>query len=762
MRLISSSQRGFIGHKKHLGVDQIDIDFTQFGEGLIAFVGENGLGKTTTLENLQPFRQLVSVSGPLQKYCHLRDSHRDNTFEAGGVIYRSKILINAETGKQKAYLYADDEPLNNGNTDTYDAIVRERFQSPSLFFRSLFLSQKVESFQKLNTGARQKLFHELIGSDHILLYSESAKEKAKPILNEIDVKRSVLAMHQRKLEDLEETQTLLTQAQADLEKSSLDVATAKTVVETLTAAIHDLEIRQQQAQAAATHRSELQKRVVVFTQERQNLQRLIEDASNQQTAKTSEINAGIERAQKIADNKELIDLKCAELDTTRAEIEGLQEQEKAVAELRREKAEAEARVQRLESAMKQKTLRAEQLVVQIRAEAKRTEIAGQVPCNGMDLQTTCPLLKDARESQDRIKALREEEILTVILSDEIAEISTAKQAVADIEFKIIGSDFDVVKLETKRADLAKLVAGGWTQHQQDCAVASQKIEALRAQQQTLDADTRHRITELQAQVETKTAELKTVETEVDALAEQALIYLTLTAEITTKTTDKESCTANLRTLADRYDAALKQMATMEAKIEDCNASQTAAVTIETELSGLVKEAEEWLFLARACGKDGLQQLELSVAGPGVSVIANEIMRDLFDSRWQVEFETTRPLADGSGQREVFDIWVYSDGDRQELETLSGGEAVWVENALSQAIAIYNRRKTGCDLRTLFLDEKDGALDIGNAMRYLEMLESARRQAGAYQTLVITHRKEFLNLISQQIRLIPGKGIEIIT
>jgi len=63
MKIRNIKLRGFIGIQKGLGLDEIALDVSGLS-GLIALEGANGMGKTTLLENMQPFRMLPSRAGP--------------------------------------------------------------------------------------------------------------------------------------------------------------------------------------------------------------------------------------------------------------------------------------------------------------------------------------------------------------------------------------------------------------------------------------------------------------------------------------------------------------------------------------------------------------------------------------------------------------------------------------------------------------------------------------------------------------------------
>ncbi len=67
MKINNLKLRGFVGVKKGLGLDEIELDLSGLS-GLIALSGQNGAGKTSILESLQPYRTLASRSKALQHH----------------------------------------------------------------------------------------------------------------------------------------------------------------------------------------------------------------------------------------------------------------------------------------------------------------------------------------------------------------------------------------------------------------------------------------------------------------------------------------------------------------------------------------------------------------------------------------------------------------------------------------------------------------------------------------------------------------------
>ena len=141
-------------------------------------------------------------------------------------------------------------------------------------------------------------------------------------------------------------------------------------------------------------------------------------------------------------------------------------------------------------------------------------------------------------------------------------------------------------------------------------------------------------------------------------------------------------------------------------------------------------------------------------GPGIAAIANKLLQAAYGSRFQVEFRTTRMGGQGSKRKQIedFQIWILDseDGSEQLMETLSGGESVWVKRAIYDAFGIVRDQNTGQRFLTSFQDECDGALDTEARLAYFRMLEAAHRESGRHHTIIITHSQEAQEMTAQRI------------
>jgi exonuclease SbcC len=133
----------------------------------------------------------------------------------------------------------------------------------------------------------------------------------------------------------------------------------------------------------------------------------------------------------------------------------------------------------------------------------------------------------------------------------------------------------------------------------------------------------------------------------------------------------------------------------------------------------------------------------------------------------VEIRTTRMAGKGSRTKQVedFEIVIHDTerGTEQPLDTLSGGETVWIRKALYAAFGIIRARSTGTKFLTTCMDEADGALDPDARRRYIAMLEAEHAAAGRHHTIVITHSEAAQEMIPSRIdmRELAGAGKEAV-
>jgi exonuclease SbcC len=206
----------------------------------------------------------------------------------------------------------------------------------------------------------------------------------------------------------------------------------------------------------------------------------------------------------------------------------------------------------------------------------------------------------------------------------------------------------------------------------------------------------------------------------------------------------------------------KTLGVVEEKLRNIERAKQTLAELELRIEHLNGEISEWALLKKAFGMDGIIPLEIADAGPAIATIANELLL-AFGGRYSVRIDTQLATANAKSLKEGFDIIVLDAliNEEKSLSRLSGGQKTWVEDAITKAICIFNSQKHGKSYRTLFTDEKDGALDAVKKREYFQMKREVLRLGGYEREYCITHTPELLAQADAVIMIRDG-SIEVST
>jgi DNA repair exonuclease SbcCD ATPase subunit len=188
--------------------------------------------------------------------------------------------------------------------------------------------------------------------------------------------------------------------------------------------------------------------------------------------------------------------------------------------------------------------------------------------------------------------------------------------------------------------------------------------------------------------------------------------------------------------------AIAKVASLKTEIETSSKTMAALSDVCRAIDAMEIDRSDCQQLAYAFGKEGIQLMEIDAAGPAVSDLINEYLHSCFGHRFTVKLITTaaKKTGDAGDEKNVFDLIVFDNeqGREAKVQSLSGGEKVYIGLATQLAIVSYLNHKSGLKPKLIVLDECLGALTEDNAQIAVQMLRHARQMIGLKHLLFVAH------------------------
>lgn len=195
--------------------------------------------------------------------------------------------------------------------------------------------------------------------------------------------------------------------------------------------------------------------------------------------------------------------------------------------------------------------------------------------------------------------------------------------------------------------------------------------------------------------------------------------------------DLERMRREKRLADERVGGARQKLGALEAFEQ-----QRAACQVERERrafdQGLFEELRE------AFSKRGVPAMIIETAVPELERSANELLARMTDGRFHVRIETQREIKTGD-LREALDIIISDELGSRPYELYSGGEAFRIDFAIRIALSRMLARRSGAQLRSLFIDEGFGTQDARGREHLISAINSIQDDFDLI--LVITHIEE---------------------
>lgn len=769
MKNLQLRLKGFIGIKKGLGLDEISVDLSGMS-GLIALSGPNGHGKTSILDNLQPFRTLPSRKRAIKNHVFLRDSEKEFSFKFNGDEFRTLVKIDAQSERSEGYIWVNGsgKSLVDGKAGQYDAAIREIFGSQELFVNSVFCAQGSKKLNEMRKGELQGLFAEFL---RLFKYQEWEKtsgtastilmSKVDEVCKEMDSQRKVLSEENRVRDEIHLLESKKTTAIKD--------------IEILKGGKKSTEDEIKRLEKAEAQNDLLRESVKASQATEQRIAKEVEDIKNE---------GGIE-IKGLRDEKHQCGLEIISLDS-------ILENEAEIREAAKEAEITEGETEVMEASL---SVARDDLDKRIEGVKVAERVSSNFEYNAqkeVGHQTTdIKLLKNRIESTEKLAAgldARDPECTSTICSfivDSLAaakllpslkkELSESEEWLKNLKTdhekrrELFTGDIKKVKELLSEADnhykkilkeVERLKSNLATQKRlakdlPRVEVAVSKKEAFQRQLADLSKKIDERIEFWNGLFKRKKNELE--ETKQNTLKLHADIIEDADKKLAAVRKELEAVESNIVRMAETeipaIEAGLQRVKNELSEIEKTKQEYDKKSAVEGHL---INEVADWSYLKAACGKDGLRNLEISSVAPVISGYANDLLTSTFGPAFTVKFRTQ----DEESMREVFDILVIGeDGSETLLDELSGGERVWILKALRLALTLISKEKGGIDFQTALSDEEDGALDVENAKNFIRLYRSFMAEGNFEDCYFISHKPQAIAMADHIMQFQNG-GISI--
>lgn len=687
---------------------------------------------TTIIENCHPYPCMLSRVGSLKDHFCLKDSHRILIYRSStGRRYKITMQINGTSksiGTVYTVVYQDGdkawEPVKSvdGTNESYVNWVESTFGNKDLFLRtSFYTNAAIKNFPDLSQatkGDKMQLFSTLAGTDFLSVFSDQAKQNVKLIEKDIDDIKGNLKdfdnIEAREKEDkktIEEDTALLEEHKANLESDKQSLNEYNELQKAFIQCSATYDIYRQQKSDKTLELDKLHRQVV---QSDNNI-----EGYNQHLADFDQYQSDLKwYEENMALRKELV----------------IKEKN-----LREKLNNAQAEMDKKESVYNSKKDRYTDIAHIIQNNAKDIEhLSKSIP----DLNGKCPvcgapleshkkeeLEKEVKTINDKIDTLKKE---TAPLEEEYKELGkwirdnslqNFKSTLTDLSNQITDVSNDIISIDTYAED-----------------IDIDQIKDLLNNTESKLAEESKRNAELKEAEHKLNLEILDLEDKLNNIPED---YTDKIARITRGIENTQEQIANLNA----------EISLLKKDLDAIKDSENLRKEIKSKIKGLQEDIKDYELIHQAFGNNGIQALELDSAAPEISDIANSILLETYGDRFQISFDTQRDTKDGRRIDDfVINVFDSENGRMKRLDLISSGEGTLIKQTLYYAFSVIRARKTGFCFKTRFLDESDSALDSELRVKYLRMIESAHKQCGAVQTILITHSQELKDIIDQKIEL----------
>lgn len=802
MQLKAIRGRGWLPFANEFNVDLDSVNGT-----IVAVTGPNGAGKSSFLE-LFPgclFRRLPT-RGSLKDFAASRDAFIECEV-VNGSQYRIRQTVDGVSGKSETSLTHDGRAvLSSGKVSEYQKWADKNLPALPVFLNSLFAAQGSKGLLGMDPAERKAVILRVLGLERLEALSQLARQNKSEADKELaGVRARIEEIGTANVEHCDKEAVLIKQS---LSKVELTLANAEEVYQGAFNQAQGIARQQAEYDTLVARRAELESQV-------QKLYARIADLDERLTNNRAVVADAVAIRAAVARDAELSNLIAAlkseesSLRVTSSELEGkynaLRQEERTHSEkreaLRRTASNADMAIAEkpavLAASLNLSEFEAQLAVVESGLTAADEELAR--------LQGEALIGKDGRISGlrtglRRIRKIVEEvergpEIATLtLLEDDKAEVASETlpertQTAANRRNALYQEQRNVQRLLRENQSLAARLPEieGAEKSKADALEGIEALDAvtfvgIRSDLDRASDEVSNALNHTRMQIQAlgneqaalgplvkKAGALDSAETRIEELLHERSGIERELEEVEHKRDGIEPVDppnpidlSTYETAVTRARATVQEYQTKLAlagkELEAARDKETRRAVLVEKSRTLEETVADWTRLSQDLGRDGLQALEIDCAGPEITVLANDLLRSCGDTRFTVSVETTRMDSTGKRELEGCEIVVMDskNGQTKTAEQLSGGEAVFVGEAISLSLAMLGCRRSGASSPTIVRDESGAALDPERGPMYVAMLRRAAEIVGASKILFVSHAPDLQALADSTIRISNGE------
>lgn len=787
--------KGFRGIKDGQGLDSYTLDLTKYrGAQLVALAGPNGRGKTTVLDNLQPYPILPSRAAKyslagFSMYDHILapEASKELIWEHNGKTYQTLNVwqIAGSRKSAKAYLFEASEDgswqpvvtasgiTSDGKVETYVNALTEILAPAEVYFASVFSAQGRRKLFEYDKGDLKDLLAELLESSAIQEKAQAAGKVVTGLKAAIETVSAQLIDIETCKVDLGGAQERLVAAKAQLAQAQTASIAAYKLAEEAKAAVNArLALKDQHAAVEAQRKTLVQRRdenealikeraeartasVKAHDEAVAQLEKQHADRIKERGTQRAKVNAAIQQRSQVIAQREAIRGAQKQLTVLIENITQAEAQVKVSRKRLEEHRETAAGINLVEA--KVVTARGNYTTVREKLQQikVRAELAQTVPCVGSDMQPKCKLLSDALAARSQLAPaeveLKSAETSGKALAEQKGKLVEKLNALGKADDGLLEADKVLARLIETKTEVEKLAALSTQLDNAEAELAVHREELANLTRQDAAELAQH-----EAMLKDRGLTREKLLAAPDPALQRAITArdeaVAALAKLPTAVDDgvaAAQAVADKQVMAHTHAVAAVTAATStvtfaEAKVAALLARIKAVEPAIAQRERIRNELAFWQLLAKGCGRDGLIAMTIDEAGPTLASHANEILLDCYGRRYSLSIATQKERANGD-MAETLDILVHDaeSDEAKSLKVMSGGQMVWINEALTRAIALYcgQNANTQRNFGATFSDEADGPLDPERKLAFVAMQRVVLKLGGYTQAFLVSQTPE---------------------